>query len=141
MPHHVSFAGLIGFLALGTDGTYNPVVSGAASGIASIMFAIQDARYNASIETVEFRDCAVSLGYRRYILGQAKRGEFDASPDHGFASLVAAATPADGRPANAQPRDNYYDAALIARPYETRQRPWRSVRAFRRRNKLHPIRR
>lgn len=105
-------------MAFNADGSYNPAVSGAATGIASILFAIQDARYNGSIETVEFRDCARSLGYRHYRLGDSRRRAFDATDDHGFAALVAAETPADGSLSGGSPRDNYYDAGLVERGYQ-----------------------
>ncbi len=105
-------------MSFNPDGSYNPVVSGAATGIASILFALQDARYNGGIERVEFRDCAQSLGYRRFILSENRRTELDATPDHGFAALVSASTPSEGRSANAEPRDNYFSAALVERPYQ-----------------------
>jgi hypothetical protein len=110
-------------MAFNANGTYNPVVSGAATGIASILNAIQDSRYNGSIEQVEFRDCANSLGYRHYVLNQARRVALDATEDRGFAALVSAATPAEGRANGAAPRDNYFSAALVEHAYENAPLP------------------
>lgn len=100
------------------DGSYNPVVSGAATGIASIMFAIQDANYNGGIEQIEFRDCAIALGYRHYRLSERDRARFDAEPDRGFSALVSGATPHDGRLNEGEVERNYYSAELVARSYE-----------------------
>lgn len=104
--------------AFNADGSYNPVISGAATGIASIMFAIQDANYNGGIEQIEFRDCAVALGYRHYRLGERERARFNAEPDHGFAALVSAAAPADGRLNEGETERNYFHADLVARSFE-----------------------
>lgn len=104
--------------AFNADGSYNPVISGAATGIASIMFAIQDASYNGGIEQIEFRDCAVALGYQHYRLGERERALFNAETDHGFAALVAAAAPADGRLNEGETERNYFRADLVARSFE-----------------------
>ena len=104
--------------AFTTSGAYDPVVAGAAAGIASILVAIQDARYNGSIEQIEFRDCAVALGYRHYRLGDRDRTRFNAEPDHGFAALVAAGAPADGRLNEGERERNYFDAATAANQYQ-----------------------
>lgn len=104
--------------AFSSTGAYDPVVAGAAIGIASIMFAIQDARYNGSIEQIEFRDCAVALGYRHYRLGESDRTRFNGEGDHGFASLVAAGTPADGRLNTGEVERNYYNGELAASAYQ-----------------------
>ena len=104
--------------AFNADGSYNPAVSGAAIGIASIMFAIQDARYNGGIEQIEFRDCAVAVGYRHYRLGERDRTRFDAQPDHGFVALVSAATPAEGRLNEDESERNYFLADLVAHQFE-----------------------
>ncbi|MCX7357324.1 MAG: hypothetical protein NT015_04145 [Alphaproteobacteria bacterium] len=107
-----------GGAAFTSTGAYDPVVAGAAVGIASIMFAIQDARYNGSIEQIEFRDCAVALGYRHYRMGESDRARFSAEADHGFASLVAASTPADGRLNTGEVERNYYNAELAESAYQ-----------------------
>ncbi|MEQ1493902.1 MAG: hypothetical protein ABL932_25505, partial [Terricaulis sp.] len=99
--------------AFSSSGAYDPVVAGAAIGIASIMFAIQDARYNGSIEQIEFRDCAVALGYRHYRLGESDRMRVNNEADHGFATLVSANTPADGRLNTGEVERNYYAADLV----------------------------
>jgi hypothetical protein len=104
--------------AFNADGSYNPAISGAATGIASIMFAIQDANYNGGIEQIEFRDCTVALGYRHYRLGERERIRADAEPDHGFAALVSAATPAEGRLNEGESERNYFRADLVAHPFE-----------------------
>ena len=104
--------------AFTTSGAYDPVVAGAAAGIASILVAIQDARYNGSIEQIEFRDCAVALGYRHYRLGDHDRTRFNAEADHGFAALVAAGAPADGRLNEGERERNYFDAATAANQYQ-----------------------
>lgn len=104
--------------AFNADGSYNPGVSAAATGIASIVFAIQDARYNGSIEQVEFRDCAVSLGYQHYRLSRERRSQFDGQSDRGFAALVSAQTPADGRLNSSERNNNYYAAGLVERAYQ-----------------------
>jgi hypothetical protein len=109
--------------AFNADGSYNPVISGAATGIASIMFAIQDARYNGSIEQIEFRDCAVALGFRHYRLSERDRARFDAEADHGFATLVSASTPADGRLNQGENERNYYSSSLIAPGYQNAAPP------------------
>lgn len=112
-----------GGAAFTSTGTYDPVVAGAAIGIASIMFAIQDARYNGSIEQIEFRDCAVALGYRHYRMGDSDRTRFNAEADHGFASLVAATTPADGRLNTGEVERNYYNAELATAAYQNPSPP------------------
>ena len=105
-------------VAFTSSGAYDPVVAGAAVGIASIMFAIQDARYNGSIEQIEFRDCAVALGYRHYRLDGSDRARFNGEADHGFASLVAASAPADGRLNTGEVERNYYAAQLAPSAYQ-----------------------
>lgn len=107
-----------GGAAFTSTGAYDPVVAGAAVGIASIMFAIQDARYNGSIEQIEFRDCAVALGYRHYRLGDSDRARINAEADHGFASLVSASTPADGRLNTGEVERNYYNAELAESAFQ-----------------------
>lgn len=104
--------------AFTSTGAYDPVVSGAAAGIASIMFAIQDSNYNGSIEQIEFRDCAVALGYRHYRLSERERERFNALPDQGFASLVAAPAPAGGRYNDSEPERNYFSAEVTSTPYQ-----------------------
>lgn len=103
--------------AFDPSGAYDPVVSGVATGIASILFAIQDARYNGSIEHIEFRDCIVALGYRHYRLGRRDRARFNAEADHGFAALVAASAPADGRLNEGETERNYFAAATASSRY------------------------
>jgi len=105
-------------VAFTSTGAYDPIVAGVATGIASIMFAIQDARYNGSIEHIEFRDCVVALGYRHYRMGESDRVRFNAEADHGFASLVAAQTPADGRLNTGEVERNYYSAELAPSAYQ-----------------------
>lgn len=107
--------------AFTANGTYDPLVSGAATGIAAIMFAIQDARYNGSIEQIEFRDCAVALGYRHFRLGERDRARLDGGEDRGFAALVAAAAPAEGRLNEAETERNYYAASLVTRGFDNPQ--------------------
>ncbi|MGD9816300.1 MAG: hypothetical protein AB7Q23_03285 [Hyphomonadaceae bacterium] len=109
--------------AFDPSGAYDPVVSGVATGIASILFAIQDARYNGSIEHIEFRDCIVALGYRHYRLGRRDRERFNAEPDHGFAALVAAAAPADGRLNESETERNYFAAAAAPSRYANAAAP------------------
>ncbi|MGE0045941.1 MAG: hypothetical protein AB7J28_06320 [Hyphomonadaceae bacterium] len=105
-------------MAFNADGSYNPVVSGAAQGIAAILFAIQDARYNGSIEHIEFRDCAAALGFRHYRMGERLRLRFDREPDRGFAALIAAETPAEGRRNEREAQRSYYAAELAGRAFE-----------------------
>ncbi|MBL8544786.1 MAG: hypothetical protein JNJ63_13345 [Hyphomonadaceae bacterium] len=105
-------------MAFNPDGSYNPVISGAATGIASIIFAIQDARYNGSIEQVEFRDCAIALGYRHFRLSERERASFNAQEDHGFAVLIGAEAPAQGRLNTAENERNYYDPQWASPGYE-----------------------
>ncbi len=107
-----------GGAAFSSTGAYDPVVAGAAAGIASIMFAIQDARYNGSIEQIEFRDCVVALGYRHYRLGDSDRTRFNGEADHGFASLVSAQAPAGGRINTGEVERNYYRADLVDAVYQ-----------------------
>jgi hypothetical protein len=104
--------------AFTSAGAYDPVVAGAAIGIASIMFAIQDARYNGSIEQIEFRDCAVALGYRHYRLGDSDRERFDGEADHGFVSLVSASIPVEGRLNTGEIERNYFAADLVDAAYQ-----------------------
>ena len=104
--------------AFTSTGAYDPVVAGAASGIASIMFAIQDARYNGSIEQIEFRDCAVALGYRHYRLAERDRTRFNGEADHGFAALLAAETPVDGRLNEGETERNYFAADVTQSRYQ-----------------------
>lgn len=104
--------------AFTSSGAYDPVVAGAAAGIASIMFAIQDARYNGSIEQIEFRDCAVALGYRHYRLAERDRARFNGEADGGFATLVAAETPAEGRLNEREVERNYFDAEVTQTRYQ-----------------------
>ncbi len=104
--------------AFNAAGSYDPVVAGAAVGIASIMFAIQDARYNGSIEQIEFRDCAVALGYRHYRLGENDRERFNAEADQGFATLISASTPADGRLNEGETERNYFAAGVAEARYQ-----------------------
>ncbi|MGH6949652.1 MAG: hypothetical protein ACREH4_02175 [Vitreimonas sp.] len=104
--------------AFTSTGAYDPVVAGAAVGIASIMFAIQDASYNGSIEQIEFRDCAVALGYRHYRLGERERARFNALPDQGFAALVAAPAPASGRYNDGETERNYFSADVTSTPFQ-----------------------
>src|SRR5262245_26856873 len=104
--------------AFNSSGQYDPVVSGASVGIASIMFAIQDANYNGSIEQIEFRDCAVALGYRHYRLGDGERERFNALADHGFAALVSAPAPAGGRYNESESERNYFSAEITTTLYQ-----------------------
>lgn len=104
--------------AFTANGQYDPVVSGAAVGLASIMFAIQDANYNGSIEQIEFRDCAVALGYRHYRLGESERARFNALPDQGFAALVAASAPVAGRYNDSETERNYFAADITTTPFQ-----------------------
>jgi len=104
--------------AFNADGSFNPGVSLAATGIASVLTAIQDARYNGSIEKIEFRDCAVALGYRHYRLGDDDRAQFDATADQGFAALISAAAPSAGRFNDSETPRNYFAADLAERPYQ-----------------------
>jgi hypothetical protein len=104
--------------AFDASGAYDPVVSGAATGIASIMFAIQDSRYNGSIEQIEFRDCAVALGYRHFRTADADRVYANSVADHGFASLVAAETPSIGRLNNGESARNYFAADVTPSRYQ-----------------------
>jgi hypothetical protein len=104
--------------AFNSTGAYDPIVAGAAYGIASIMFAIQDASYNGSVEQIEFRDCAVAIGYRHYRLGKSDRERFNGEADHGFAALVAAQAPADGRLNEGEVERNYFSAELAESAYQ-----------------------
>lgn len=96
----------------------DPAIGALAGGIAMGLMAIQDARYNSSIQRVEFHDCAVSLGYRHVWLSQDRRTRFNATEDHGFAALVSAEHPADGRADPSPIYDNYFDADLVEHAYE-----------------------
>lgn len=104
--------------AFNADGSFNPGVSLAATGIASVLTAIQDARYNGSIEKIEFRDCAVALGYRHFRLADDDRDRFDAQPDHGFAALINAAAPSEGRLNESETARNYFAADLAESGYQ-----------------------
>lgn len=103
--------------AFNADGSYNAAVSGAATGIAAILFAIQDAQYNGGIEQIEFRDCVVALGYRHYRLGAGDRERFNGGADHGFDALVAAQAPAEGRLNDGEVERNYFAADLVGMDY------------------------
>ena len=105
-------------MAFNPDGSYNPVVSGAATGIASILFAIQDSSYNGGIERKEFRDCIASAGYGNFDLPESSRAKYDAMPDRGLAELVAAQTPTEGRQSRDRTFANYYKADLVVKGYE-----------------------
>jgi hypothetical protein len=105
-------------MAFTSSGAYDPVVSGAATGIASIMFAIQDARYNGSIEQIEFRDCALALGYRHFRLSDRSRTRFNGEADRGFTALVTAQTPAAGERNERETERNYFAADLAANHYQ-----------------------
>lgn len=109
--------------AFNADGSFNPGVSLAATGIASVLTAIQDARYNGSIEKIEFRDCAAALGYRHFRLADDQRVRFDAESDHGFAALVSAAAPSAGRLNESETPRNYFAADLEDSAYQNASPP------------------
>ena len=109
--------GFVSASAFTADGRYDPAVSGAATLISNVIFAIQDASYAESLEPKEFRDCMVSMDYRRFTMGATDRSKHNATPDQGFSALVAAESPAEGKPYTGGIYDNYYLPDLTAAPY------------------------